>query len=51
MRRYSEFVLRNRPGVFIAALLADLLLVPAMVQVGWVSFRNKPQAARLTANG
>ena len=26
------------PGVLVVALLADLLLVPAMVQVGWLRF-------------
>jgi len=29
------------PGVFIVALLADLLLVPAMVRVGWITFGRK----------
>ena len=32
--RYMGTIL---PGVFIVALLADLLLVPAMVQVGWIA--------------
>jgi predicted RND superfamily exporter protein len=42
---FSAFMIGTfLPGVLVMALLADLLLVPALVQVGWLRFKKKKHA-------